>query len=305
MKRILLISLMSWTVIQALGCDICGCGAGSYYIGILPEFSKKIVGIRYRQNSLHTHLGAGGSSSYLTSKEAYRTVELWGGWTISPKIRLMASLPLSFNQKISQESNSSQSGLGDATLQGFYRVLDSRKTIDSKLLVQSLWVGAGIKGPTGRYNQDQKENMTGSANIFQLGTGSTDFTVNAMYDLRLMDAGINTNASYKLNTRNADKYHYGNKLSANLQAYYKFNIKRKFTIAPNTGMSFERALKDSDAGYKMDVSGGSILLGSIGFECNTKSYAIGANLQTPLRQHLAHGFVKANNRGMIHFSIMF
>lgn len=43
-----------------------------------------------------------------------------------------------------------------------------------------------------------------------------------MYDVRLMDAGINTNVSYKINTTNKYDYRYGNKLSANIPACYKF-----------------------------------------------------------------------------------
>ena len=87
---------------NAIACDICGCGVGSYYTGILPEFSKKIFGVRYRYNSLLTHIAPGGMTSYLTTKEKFNTIDFWGGWTISKKIRLMGYIPFNMNEKINQ-----------------------------------------------------------------------------------------------------------------------------------------------------------------------------------------------------------
>lgn len=305
MKRIiiLLISIASFESVWA--CDICGCGVGSYYVGILPEFSKKIIGVRYRYNSLVTHLGAGGSTSYLTTDETYRTAELWGGWTIGKKLRLMAYVPVSFNEKFNQGITTRKTGLGDVGVQGFYQVFDSRSTTEAnKMLVHSLWVGAGVKAPTGKYEAPEKNGME-TANIFQLSTGSVDFTLNAMYDLRLQDAGINTMVSYKMNTVNGDEYRYGNKFSSGVQAYYKFRIMNKLTLAPNAGLLFESAKKDLDAGYRVDVSGGHMLLGSFGAEITFKNIAIGGNYQVPASQNLAGGFVKANNRAMMHVAFVF
>jgi hypothetical protein len=52
-------------------CDICGCGVGSYYLGILPEFKKRFIGLRYQHKGLITHLNATGGRSYLTTNETY------------------------------------------------------------------------------------------------------------------------------------------------------------------------------------------------------------------------------------------
>ncbi|MGN6436488.1 MAG: transporter [Agriterribacter sp.] len=305
MKRIIILLISIASFESAWACDICGCGVGSYYVGILPEFSKKIIGVRYRYNSLVTHLGAGGSTSYLTTDETYRTAELWGGWTIGKKLRLMAYVPVSFNEKFNQGITTRKTGLGDVGVQGFYQVFDSRSTTEAnKMLVHSLWVGAGVKVPTGKYEAPEKNGME-TANIFQLGTGSVDFTLNAMYDLRLQDAGINTMVSYKMNTVNGDEYRYGNKFSSSVQAYYKFRIMNKLTLAPNAGLLFESAKKDMDDGYRVDVSGGHMLLGSFGAEITFKNIAIGGNYQVPASQNLAGGFVKANNRAMMHVAFVF
>ena len=143
-----------------------------------------------------------------------------------------------------------------------------------------------------------------SGNQFQLGTGSTDFTVNGMYDIRLQDAGISVSASYKMNTANMHEYSYGNKFSINTQLYHKFNVKGKCTIAPNAGFLFENAAKDIDRGFVSDISGGKLLMATAGIETNFKHYSVGANYQLPVSQQLAAGIIKANNRAMVHISFL-
>ncbi len=305
MKRRFLILITAILIAQSgFACDICGCGVGGYYIGILPEFSQKIMGVRYRYNNLLTHIGANGQTSYLTTDETYRTAELWGGWTLSKKFRVIGYIPVNINEKTNQGITSRKNGLGDIGVQGFYRLINQRKSVGNKLFVHSLWVGAGVKAPTGKYDAEQKNSEQQTANIFQLGTGSTDFTFNAMYDMRLQDAGLNTNISYKVNTKNKNSYQYGNKIGVNLQAYYKFRIKNMFTFAPNTGAMYETSKKDLDKNFSVDISGGDILLGTVGAEISFSKIAIGGNFQHPFQQNLANGFVKAKNRGMIHVSVI-
>ncbi|MFT3909221.1 MAG: transporter [Ferruginibacter sp.] len=304
-KLITLLIITSMLISKTKACDICGCGVGSYYIGILSDFSKKIMGLRYRYNSLRTHIGAGGMQTYLTSSEHYNTLELWGGWNIGKRFRIMATIPYGFNERINQGITKEKNGLGDISVSGFYQLINSKKTINKKLLVQSLFIGGGIKLPTGKYNAADKANTSENANLFQLGTASVDYTLNAMYDVRLQDIGLNINASYKMNTANKYDYNYGNKLSVGTQLYYKYRIKNKLLLAPNAGLLFENAAKDIDRKFDVDISGGRILCGSIGLETGFRKIAIGANWQTPLSQNLANGFVKAGNRCMLHVSFSF
>ena len=303
-KIILFITIWLFVVADTKACDICGCGVGNSYIGILPDFNKHIFGFRFRYNSLLTHVGVGGTTSYLTSNEQYRTIEFWGGWNIGKRIRIMASIPYSFDERTNQGLTNTKNGLGDIFVSGYYQLLNSRKTNGNKMLVQSLWIGAGIKAPSGKYNPIDKSNTNESANLFQLGTGSTDFTLNAMYDIRLQDAGLSTSAAYKMNTANKYNYNYGNKLSLNGQLYYKFRSKSKITIAPNAGIMYENGKKDIDNKLLVDISGGSLLMGTIGMEATFKSISVGGNFQTPFSQNLANGIIKANNRAMVHISFL-
>lgn len=305
MKKIITLTLLFFTCQFTNACDICGCGVGSGYIGILPDFNKKIIGIRYRYSSIQTHVGIGGSSSYLTTREHYQVAELWSAVNISRKFRLMATLPYNFTEKKNNANHISINGLGDASLHSFYNLLNSKRAVGkNKLLVQSLWIGPGIKLPTGSYQPSNKQNSN-DANIFQLGTGSIDFSMNAMYDIRLQDIGFNINGSYKINTKNKYGYTYGNKLSFNTQLYHKFRISNYCSIAPNAGISYEKAAKDKENIYVMDVSGGNITMGLIGTEISYKKMVAGFNLQQPLQQTLANGLVKAGNKAMLHIAFAF
>ncbi|RVU02865.1 transporter [Mucilaginibacter limnophilus] len=306
MKKIFLILLLAVLSYPTIACDICGCGVGSYYLGILPEYNKRFIGLRYQHKTLMTHLGPFGERTAITSDETYQTAEIWGGWNISKKFRILAFVPYNFNERTAQTGNGTKEGLGDIAVMGYYNLFSTRHTVSNKLLVQSLWVGAGVKAPTGKYEPSERELSSESPNNFQLGTASTDFTLNAAYDVRLMDLGVNINANYKINTTNKYDYRYGNKLTANALAYYKFRFFKKLTVAPNAGVLYETSQQDTeDNKYTVDVSGGHVLSLIGGLETNFGRFSAGANYQDVASQHLANNRVKAGNRLMVHFSVAF
>jgi hypothetical protein len=308
MKKILSMFVLLASVISSSACDICGCGTGNYYIGILPQFKKHFIGLRYQYKGLRSHISGNGGSSYLTTDETYRTMEIWGAFNLGNKFRVMGFVPYNFNERLNQGKTTGKNGIGDVVLIGYYNLFDKRKSLfTNKLLVQSLWLGGGFKLPTGKYDAADANVTQNMQNTFQLGTGSVDFSLHAMYDIRLQDIGINTNIAYKINTANSDDYRYGNKLTANMLAYYKFAFaKSGLGIAPNAGVSYERAEKDIKSGsVKVNESGGYVTVATVGIEASYKKISVGANFQSPISQHLADATVKAKNRAMIHVSFSF
>jgi hypothetical protein len=307
MKIKIILSLgLTFLVLSVKACDICGCGVGSYYVGILPEYNKRFLGLRYQYKTLQTHLGPFSERTPLTANETYQSVELWGGWNIGNKFRVLAILPYNLNERKSQEGNGTKNGIGDIALMGYYKLLNHEGMLGNKLLIQSLWLGAGIKVPTGKYEQQERLAIQESPNNFQLGTASVDFTINATYDIRYQDFGINANVNYKINTENKYAYRYGNKFSTNALAYYKFRIAHSFTVAPNAGLLYETAQKDvEDKKYDVAVSGGHSLSAVMGAEFVITGFSFGANYQNVRSQNLAGGRAYAGNRLMVHVSIPF
>ena len=288
----------------SVACDICGSGAGSNYTGILPEFNKYITGVRYKYNTVLAHLGTGGNITHLTTKEKYNTAEAWAGWNINQRVRIMASVPYNFNQRAHQGIIQHKNGIGDISLSVLYQLVNKKnKPGDNKLLAQSLWLGGGGKLATGKYNPADKSGNAQNANLFQLGTGSFDFNINAMYDIRLRNAGIYINSSYKINTANKYNYQYGNKLSLNTQAYYKFVVKNGVMIGPNAGIQYENASADRDENTMVFASGGNLLSGTLGIETAFGKFAAGINFQKPISQNLANHIIKAGDRLMLHVAL--
>lgn len=304
MKKWLCLIILCCTATVAVACDICGCGVGSYYLGILPEFKKRFIGLRYQHKGLLTHISPDGSVSYMTNQETYQSVEAWGAWNIGSKFRVMGFIPVNFNERVNQGVHTYKSGLGDIAAIGYVKLLDQQSTTaNHKRLVHSLWVGGGIKLPTGDYDPTDENINNNTQNTFQLGTGSVDFTLNTTYDIRLQDAGINTNLGYKMNTANTYGYTYGNKLTVNLLGYYKWNIQNKITLAPNTGILYENAGKDTqESGKTVEESGGYSTMFTLGIECNMGKISFGGNFQSPIDQELAGNRVKAKDRIMVHVS---
>jgi hypothetical protein len=287
-------------------CDICGCGVGSYYIGILPDFNKRFVGLRYQHKSLTSHLSPGGERSYLTTDEKFHTLEVWGAWNVGKKFRLMYLLPLNGVVKINQGRSNRKMGLGDPAVLAYYNLAQHAKTTNNaRRVVQSLWVGGGIKLPVGKYSAADKEQNAQQVNTFQLGTGSIDFSLNTMYDLRIQDAGININSTYKINMPNKQDYVYGNKWSSVLLGYYKLNASKLIRVSPNAGMMYEKSEQDYFKNQVQDASGGSMLLATYGVELTIKQMSVGVNMQHPLTQNLGKGIVRSRSRSMIHLSYGF
>lgn len=303
MKRLycMLIALAS---IPSLACDICGSGAGGSYLGLLPQFRKRFFGLRYQQNSLQHHLGAGGAVNYLTTTETYRIAELWGATNIGSRFRITAFIPFNFIQRENQQEHLTDRGLGDITVIGYYQLLNRNMTESPGKLAQSLWIGGGVKLPAGKYNPEDRNIQQSSQNTFQLGTGSTDFSAHLMYDIRWRQMGININAGYKMNTRNKYDYQYGNKFTLNTLAYHRFSIGDKVSITPNAGALYETAAKDWKAkDIQVWETGGHSLMGTLGVEFSLGRISAGVNFQTPLSQKLGEGKVKGKDRGMIHLGI--
>lgn len=305
LKFIITIAIIGLTL-SAKACDICGCGVGSYYIGILPEYNKRFIGLRYQYKTLQTHLGPTGERTPLSTDETYQSAELWGGWNIGSKFRVLAFVPYNFIQKVSQAENGNKNGLGDIALMGYYNLFNKTGTLGEKLLVQSLWLGAGVKAATGKYEPTERLAVQESLNSFQLGTASTDFSFNAAYDIRYNDLGLNANVNYKVNTENKYEYRYGNKLTTNVLAYYKFRLFHTFTVAPNAGVLYETSAKDVENNkYEIATSGGHSLAAIAGVEFALKGISFGANYQNIRSQNLAGGRALAGNRIMTHISIPF
>jgi hypothetical protein len=300
MKRIIFffVLLLSGFLIDA--CPICGCGGGNLYMGLMPDFQKQFFGIRYHYANFHTQLV---SDPTQFSTNYYNTIEFWGGTRISRKVQLLAFLPYYQNKQIDDDGTSRPSGLGDISILGQYQVFHFLTANKSrKLIDQQLWVGGGLKLPTGSFNVNTADTTTTVADInAQLGTGSVDFLLNALYSLRFGNLGFNVSANYKINTVNHDNYKYGNKFTANFIAYYRIPIK-KSAISPNLGVGYENVTGNELQGKQVEFTGSHEITALAGLEYSVGKIGFGINAQLPLEQEFAEGQTKLRMKAMAHIT---
>ena len=285
MKKYILLALLFFCFVSSFACDICGCGVGNYYIGLLPQFSKSFLGLRYQISSFSTNI-KGNASQY--SKDLFETVEVWGGLNIGKRWQVLAMLPVNIISQVSDDGTFNRKGLGDIAVMASYKIFNNiSATAGKKLIVQSVWIGGGIKLATGKFKINQSiPDLAALANT-QVGSGSTDFMINATYAININRFGLSTSGQYKINTTNPDKYYFGNKLSASSIGYYTFTA-GKTTIAPNLGLMYAQNNVNRFLAVKVAGTNGYLLSTTAGVEVNFSKIAVGFNAQLPLSQNFAN-----------------
>ncbi len=300
MKKIILIfiiALFSFNTTRA--CEICGCGLGNYYIGLLPQFNHKFIGLRYQYRRYKTVMA---DDPTQFSNDYYKTAELWGGWNIGKKWQILAILPYNVVHQVSDDGVTNNQGIGDIAMMVNYKVFD--KTSTSRSFVQQLWIGAGLKLPTGKFDIDATDPALVSLANTQTGSASTDFMLNAIYNIQVNKWGINTGASYKLNTANKDDYTFGNKFSASSFVSYTLS-KKSLAVVPNVGIMYEHSAPSKLNKDNIAQTGGDFLTTALGLDVRIKNFTVGANMQLPLSQNLSSGQTELKAKGMVHVTFAF
>ena len=215
-------------------------------------------------------------------------------------------MPYHFNKQVDDDGVSYKNGLGDISVMANYQLLRTGNSNSrSRGIGQELWVGAGIKLPTGTFNVDTRDPDLTVADInAQIGTGSVDFLLNAIYHVRFNQFGINTVASYKIGTTNHSDYKYGNKFTGTSIAYYQIRL-GSTSIAPNVGLVYEHTAANDLNKQPVDLTGGYASSVLAGIEFTVNRVAVGFNVQGPLTQQYAAGQTNLQVRGMAHVTLVF
>lgn len=298
MKKIFITTLFILATFCVSACEICGCGVGNFYMGLLPNFKNHFIGLRYHYMHYHTQLA---NDATQFSNDYYNTIELWSGWNIGKKWQVIAFVPYHINKQYTDDGIKNNNGLGDVTVLANYTLLHTRNTNKNENTVEhQLAVGGGLTLPTGNF----KVNVTDpNANIgevnSQSGTGSTGFIFNAMYNVTVSNFGVSTSANYKINPANKNDFKFGNRFSANSFAWYRIRTKG-FAISPNIGILYEHSAANQVSKAAVEQTGGYVTLGSAGVEVNYNKISVGISTQLPVKQNLSEGQTQLKLRGLMH-----
>lgn len=302
-KQIIVLSLLAVLVspLPGKGCDLCGCGVGSFYMGITPQFARNFAGIRYRYAAYDSHVRY---NPVFRTSETFNAVEFWARFYPVKRVQVLTFLPYAYNQHLENGQVRTLQGMSDAMLIANYDLINTTRDTTARSLRHQLLLGGGVKLPTGKYDYKPDDPAQVANPNFQLGTGSTDFLLTLNYILRRGRWGLNTDAALKLNTTNRNQYQFGHRITANLNLFYVRKWQR-INWMPYTGIYVENALQDRRNALRVEATGGMLLNHSVGLDLYYRRYALGANLQTPMAQDLADGQIFAHQRVVAHLSVMF
>ncbi|MDF7817722.1 hypothetical protein P1X15_08945 [Runella sp. MFBS21] len=294
-----LLSLLG--ILPSHACDVCGCGNGGSFFGILPQSHMRFAGVRYRIKNYESHL----NSTFFRARENFQTAELWARFYPFKRTQLMVFVPYSLNTQTLYRTETPQriNGLGDVSALFHYNIVNTFWDSTSHKVDQTLLIGGGVKAPTGKFRYVEDGSEVANAN-FQLGTGSVDFVLNAIYNLRYQNWGANVDVSYKINTTNPNQYRFANRTSGSISVFRTVSLS-SLTLMPNVGVYAERFGYDTKNGTKNTFTGGVLSTANVGFELYYKKISAGVTYQTPLYQHLSDGDLKLKNTTTTHITFLF
>lgn len=302
MKKIIFLTVFLFIAIRpAFACDICGCANSGSYFGLMPQSQKSVVGVRYQRMHFKTHP----DSPVLRTEESFNVVELYTRFFPIKRVQIMAFMPYRFDQQATSTITKKQKGMGDVSVLAHYNLFNTFMDKESvRKFSHTLLLGGGVKAPTGSFKFDENDILQVANANFQLGTGSTDFMLNAFYTLNLNQWGLATNISRKFNTTNSQGYKFGNQLYGTIDLYRSLQLGAA-SLTPSLGIYAEKANYGSKNKVELTETGGSLLNGTIGLTVATNKWTVGLHGQTPLAQKSSSGHVVTKDRIFIQLGWLF
>lgn len=286
---------------SSLACDICGCANSGSYFGLLPQSHKSLIGIRYQRMNFTTHA----DSKVLRTEEQFNITEVYARFFPIKRVQVMAFVPYRIDRQITSADVKKQNGIGDITVLANYNILNTlMDTESSSSYSHTLQIGGGVKVPTGKFKFDENNVLQVANANFQLGTGSTDFLVNAFYTINKDQWGLATNISQKFNTTNSQGYRFGNQTFGTIDLYRSFKV-GEISLTPSIGIYAENAKHGKEDGVTLDLTGGKLLNAAAGITLFSNRWTFGINGQLPIAQESSSGHVKVKERLFMQLGFLF
>ena len=276
----------------AAACDVCGCSIGGNYFGILPQFHRHFIGLRWSAETSYTALSADAlRAGRFHSTEQFRSYDLMARFY---PFRRWQTLVLAPYRDFSQTENGKTTrvrGLGDVSVLVNYLLWDTGDSLRHRWQ-QTLSLGGGLKLPSGKHHLPAADGSPLNPNV-QPGTGSTDFLVSAAYTVRRGAWGISTDLLGRLTTPNDQQYRFGHRLSGSLKGFY-WAPWRKLNLLPNAGVFADAAQANRDGDARLEGSEGLSTFATLGLDAYAGHWSAGFSFQPPIWQ--SRRTVQANAR---------
>lgn len=300
--RTLVIALALLAVLpEATACDVCGCSIGGNYFGILPQFQRHFIGLRWSTETSLTSLSTDAMrQGRYHSTEEFTSLDLVARFYPARRWQVLVLAPYRWNHQTEDGKSTRVQGIGDVSLLAHYVVFNTGDSLHY-LWRQTLSIGGGLKLPTGQHHFTAVDGGTLNPNL-QPGTGSTDFLLAAAYTLRRGPWGVATDLMARLNTSNDQHYRFGNRMSGSAKLFYWTNL-RQLSCLPNAGVFLDVARTNRDGDDFLEGSEGGTALATLGVDVFTGHFSAGVNFQPPLWQ--SRNTVRAQARWLCTLNYIF
>ena len=287
MTKFILALCLCFSLVYASACDICGCAASSFSLGLLPNSQHHFIGLRstfrlFESTPFHDE------AVQRKSNELFSTTELFGRYKISKRFQLLGFVPYVYNTKNDSVEQVRVNGLGDVTVLGNFVFVHNTDSLSHKFK-HSGTVGLGVKAPTG------ESFRLGFTEINMLpGTGSFDVIANLNYSLQYRSFGLQNETGFTYKTANRQAYRFGNALSISQVFFYRWNLSENLKLIPQLGINFMHNWKDRKNGQLSEdtFNGGNIVNGQFNLFVLYHNWGLSAQVYMPLAQELNSGYVK-------------
>lgn len=288
---------------QASSCDICGCGIGGSYIGIVPQFSNHLVGLRYRtQHFKHRDVDYSRLGEARVLKDVYQTAEVWGRYNLNPRLQLFYVVPYVFNNRVDETKANPINGIGDISVTMNYIFYNSGDSL-SKSVKFLLYAGSTLKLPTGKYQVRNTDKLMHPVGM-QPGTGSWSNAINLGGVIRFKGFGLSNEMRYVLNHSNELGFKPGNQFLTDINLFYwkKFGFN---SLMFSTGTTIEYFSKDQSFNVVNPLSGGKAGYINMGADVFYKKLMGGVRFSMPVTQHINANLPLAGNRIGLHLNYFY
>jgi hypothetical protein len=288
---------------ESNACDICGCAASSFSLGIMPGSQSHFVGLRSSFRSFKTThpplfgINEPGSNEFFTSTDLLFKIRL------HKRFQVLGIVPFVYNQQIPDDTRMAfnVNGLGDISLLGNFVFINTTDSIAVKVK-QAGTIGLGVKSPTGKHDNSVIQNR----NMLP-GSGSLDFLASFNYSVQKGAWGFFNETSFSYKGENDENFQFGHAFSTSNIAFYRWAITENMRLIPQVGLQFSHNERDKINGIITDLSfnGGNLLNVQTGFVFMHKNLAINPTVWLPVYQDLSEGYVdqKLNVRLTINYFI--
>lgn len=286
MKQIMLGMLFTVAVTFSHACDICGCAANAFSVGMLPNSKHHFVGLRTTMRWFESQPAPDGHGYRGISSQFFTSTELFGRYKIGKRFQAQAFIPYVFNQKTDSITTNIQ-GIGDVVAMGNFVFIDNMDSLGRKVR-HSGTIGIGVKAPTGQFFK------LGFEEINMLpGTGSVDVLANVNYSVQFNNFGLQNESGFTYKTENKYKYRFGNALSISQLFFYRWEVNEDLKIIPQVGFNFMHNWKDRKNGVLSEdtFNGGNVYNGQVNLFVLYRNLGVNAQVFVPVSQQLNSGYV--------------